>query len=355
MANFSGEREDNIMENNAIIEKAFNKTTQSKLVHEAVLLVENTAGDFHAEKGYGGRDIHSPLFTASVAKLFVTTCIMIFNEQGKLKLNDKLADYFDADTLKGLHTFKGKDYSFNLTLSDLLFHRSGLPCWYQTGGVQRIVNEDFEFSFEKQLANTKSNEAKFAPGSQKAFYSDINFGLLGKTIEKISGWHISDAYQEYIFKPLELGKTSFITDESLVVPIWIRDKQIHRPKFLLTHGEQAVVTTANDLMIFLKAFFAGKLFNAKIFEELSVYTRFMFPMFSMCAGGGYWQIPLGGPGNLFMGQGELLGHSGSTGSFAFYYPHKDLYFVGDFNQAALPALAIRFVMRLAMKVKQSRV
>ena len=213
------------------------------------------------------------------------------------------------------------------------------------------MNEDFEFPFEKQLANVKSREAKFAPGGKQAEYSDINFGLLGKVIEKITERHISELYQEYIWDPLGFNKTQFIADENLTIPIWYKDKKIHRPKFLSTHGEQAVVTTANELMIFLKAFFAGKLFDAKVFEELSVYTKFVFPMIPMRGGGGYWQIPLGGIGNLFMGEGELLGHSGSTGSFAFYYPRRDLYFAGDFNQAASPALAIKFVMKLAMKVK----
>ena len=340
------------MKNKEIIEKLFEKRTHSKGIHEAVLLVENSKGDFSLSLGYGGKDLHSPLFAASVAKLFVTTCVMVFKEQGKLKLDDKLSKYLEDDVLKGLHTFKGKDYSYDLKLTDLLFHRSGLPCWYQIGGIhERVMNEDFEFPFEKQLANTKGREAKFSPNGKKAFYSDINFGLLGKVIEQISGRHINEVYKEYIFKPLELNKTNFISDENLAIPVWAKDKQIHRPKFLSTHGEQAVVTTANELMVFIKAFFAGKLFSAKVFEELSIYTRFMFPMFSMCGGGGYWQIPLGGLSNLFMGKGELLGHSGSTGSFAFYYPHKDLYFVGDINQMANPALPIRLVMKLAMAVK----
>jgi hypothetical protein len=44
----------------------------------------------------------------------------------------------------------------------------------------------------------------------------------------------------------------------------------------------------------------------------------------------------------------LIGHSGSTGSFAFYYPYKDLFFVGDVNQMSNPALPIRLVIKLAM-------
>ena len=60
------------------------------------------------------------------------------------------------------------------------------------------------------------------------------------------------------------------------------------------------------------------------------------------------QIPLGTLGTLFMGKGELLGHSGSSGSFAFYYPLKDLHFTGDMSQLTKPDAPIRLVMRLAM-------
>ncbi|WP_279401991.1 hypothetical protein [Piscibacillus salipiscarius] len=37
------------------------------------------------------------------------------------------------------------------------------------------------------------------------------------------------------------------------------------------------------------------------------------------------KIPLDGLATLFMGKGELIGHSGSTGSLAFYYPEKDMF------------------------------
>lgn len=63
------------------------------------------------------------------------------------------------------------------------------------------------------------------------------------------------------------------------------------------------------------------------------------------------QIPLDGITTLFMGKGELLGHSGSTGSFAFYYPDKDLFIVGDLNQMDNPALQIRLAMQLAMTMQ----
>ncbi|MNC77923.1 hypothetical protein D3C75_1300130 [compost metagenome] len=63
------------------------------------------------------------------------------------------------------------------------------------------------------------------------------------------------------------------------------------------------------------------------------------------------RIPLNGISSFFMGKGELIGHTGSTGSFAFYYPDKDLYLVGDVNQLASPAMPVRMAMQVAMSIK----
>jgi hypothetical protein len=104
-------------------------------------------------------------------------------------------------------------------------------------------------------------------------------------------------------------------------------------------------------MIFIKAFFGGKLFNKSIFSCLSHYNKLQISMGPIYYGGGYMQIPLNGFVSFFMGKGELIGHSGSTGSFAFYYPSKELFFVGDVNQMADPSIPIRLSMQLAIAAK----
>lgn len=43
------------------LEKNFNKIVASNQIHEAVLFVENTNEKFSYSKGYGGKDIDSPL------------------------------------------------------------------------------------------------------------------------------------------------------------------------------------------------------------------------------------------------------------------------------------------------------
>jgi len=111
------------------------------------------------------------------------------------------------------------------------------------------------------------------------------------------------------------------------------------------------MTTARELMTFLKAFFDGTFFPKDTFRKLSKYGQLQITMGGAWYGGGYMRIPLGVPRTLFMGKGELLGHSGATGSLAFYYPEKDLYFVGDFNQVANPGLPIMTAVNLAVKMK----
>lgn len=104
-------------------------------------------------------------------------------------------------------------------------------------------------------------------------------------------------------------------------------------------------------MVFLKAFFGGKLFNTDIILDASQYRSMQLSMRPLRYGCGHMQIPLGGMATAFQGQGALLGHCGSTGSFAFYHPAKELFFVGDVNQMANPALPVRLAIQLAISIR----
>lgn len=339
------------------LEKNFNKTVASNQIHEAVLFVENTNGDFSYSKGYGGKDIDSPLLMASITKLFTTACILALQEQGKLSLGNKITKYFDDSVLDGLHVYKGKDYSFELTLLDLLFQISGLPDVYEEGkksAKNRVVKEDFCYTFNEIVAMTKKLNSHFRPCTiKRAYYADINFDMLGEIVERITDWSLNKVYSHYIFEPLGLKNTYLPESENDFVPnIYYKDKAIHRPKFVMSsRASGGCVTTAHEMMIFLKAFFNGGLFNISIFDELSSYNKLQASMGPICYGGGYMRIPLNGVTTLFMGKGELKGHSGSTGSFAFYYPLKDLFIIGDLNQMRNAALPLRLSMRIALMVK----
>lgn len=339
------------------IKKIFEKVTKNKLIHESVLLIENSSGDFSYHLEYGGKQTDTPILTASITKLFTSTCIFILREQEKLSLDDKIAKYFEEDTLRGLHIYKGKEYSKDLTLSHLLFHTSGLPDAIEEGSnkaKKRANNKDRQISFEETISKTKHLKPHFEPDTRKrAHYANVNFDILGKIIEIVTDLTLEDVYKQLIFDPLGLKNTYLPIDEDDFVPnVYYKDTSFYLPKTVRSiSASGGCISTACELMIFIKAFFGGRLFNKAIFHELEVNNKLQITMSPIHYGAGYMKIPLGGLVTLFMGKGELLGHSGSTGSFAFYHPVSDLFFVGDVNQMANPALPVRLAMRLAMSLR----
>jgi D-alanyl-D-alanine carboxypeptidase len=129
-----------------------------------------------------------PYFIASTTKLFTTAIIMKLRAEGKLSLEDKISKYIDASILSGLHFYKGKDYSQELTIRHLLSHTSGLPDYFQDKGAsgkslenELMAGNDQFWTFEESIDRSKKMSPLFVPGTKgKAKYSDANFQLLGK-------------------------------------------------------------------------------------------------------------------------------------------------------------------------------
>ncbi|MDR7079685.1 CubicO group peptidase (beta-lactamase class C family) [Neobacillus niacini] len=338
-------------------QKIFGNVTKKKQIHESVLLVENSNGDVSYSFGYGGKNVDTPFFIASITKLFTTTCIFILREQGKLSLDDEITRYLKKDTLRNLHVYKGREYSNRLTLSNLLFHTSGLRDVIEEGSnksKKRAIYKDVQIDFNETIIKTKEIKPHFAPDmGKRAHYANINFEILGKIIEIVTNSTLEDVYRQLIFVPLELKNTYLPKDEDDFIPyVYYKDTAFYRPKLLRSiRASGGCVSTARELMVFIKTFFKGKLFNNTVFHELKVNNRLQASMLPIHYGAGYMRVPLNGLATLFMGKGELIGHSGSTGSLAFYYPEKDMFFIGDVNQMENPATPVRLVMRLAMSMK----
>lgn len=337
------------------IEKICNRVIKSKHIHESVVLVENSSGDFSCKWEYGGKDIDAPLLMASITKWFTAACILVLQEKGKLSLDDKLSAYFDSSLWTGLHIYHGQEYSSKLTITNLLFQTSGLPDAFEEGKhslKKQLIREDMQVSFDEMIEWTKQLEPHFAPGTAgKAYYADINFDMLGKIIETVTDCPLAEVFKTFIFDPLGLEKTYLPSGDDFIPAVYYKEVALSRPNFIKSCAASGgAISTARELMVFLKASIDGRLFHKDVFEQLKKWNKLQLAMYPIQYGGGLMCIPLGGLGNLFMGKGELVGHDGSTGSFAFYYPEKDVFFVGDVNQMAKP-IGIRLAMQLAMALK----
>ena len=140
----------------------------------------------------GNLSIDQPYFIGSTTKLFTTAIILKLKEEGKLSLDDKIHQYVDISVLFRLHLYQKKDYSQEISIKHLLSHTSGLPDYFQDKGTSKkslekdlMKGHDQSWTFEEAIEMSKKFEPLFVPGEKgKAKYSDANFQLLGKIIEK---------------------------------------------------------------------------------------------------------------------------------------------------------------------------
>ncbi len=295
-----------------------------------------------------------PFFIASTTKLFTAALVLVLKAKGILQLEDAISRYLDDDVLKGLHVYKGVDYSRSLTIAHLLSHTSGLPDYFQDKGSREVSLEkelmagrDQSWDYAQAIALSKAMSPVFAPGAKgKAHYADTNFQLLGMIIENTTGKPYFRNCEDAIVSPLGLADTRLYRDPSDSSPqnLYYKSAELHIPQAMASFGpDGGIVSTASDLLIFIEAFFSGRLFPAEYIEGLKRWNKIFFPM---QAGMGIHRFKLPWYLDPLGAVPEFVGHSGLSGALAFYCPGRNLFLAGTVNQIAHPDLSFRTMIKL---------
>lgn len=168
-------------------------------------------------------------------------------------------------------------------------------------------------------------------GGNKAYYADVNAMLLGKIAETVSDKTDEELLAEYICQPLNLLQTHWATGDEALAPIYKGKEIIDCQQYLASQFYQGGIVTSNrELMCFIRAFFRGELFSSSHISH-PIFRPIQFRPLKY--GSGMMQLTMGRIMSLFFsGVREIIGHSGITGSFAFYCPDKDIFVTGTFNQ-----------------------
>jgi D-alanyl-D-alanine carboxypeptidase len=306
----------------------------------------------------GNLSIDQAYFIASTTKLFTTAIILKLRAEGKLSLDDKISKYIDKSILSDLHIYKGKDYSHELTVKHLLSHTSGLPDYFQGKGKsgESLENEitagkDQFWTFEQAIERTKKMNPHFAPGTKgKANYSDANFQLLGKIIETITHESYSENCKKFIIEPLGLTNTYLYQDSTDKTPktLYYKTNELNIPKAMTSFGaDGGIVSTSNDMLIFIEAFFTGKIFPSSYIDELQEWNKIFSPMKS---GIGIHLFKLPWILNPTGAIPYFIGHSGLSGALAYYSPKENIFIVGTVNQVAHPDVSFKTMIKLTQKL-----
>ena len=163
-------------------------------------------------EGFGHRDVEagfpatgkSLYQMGSCSKAFTSALVAILVDQGKLSWDEPLINYLP--NVRFL-----EDYTTsNLTMRDILSHRSGLPrheyAWYGTD----FTKEELVFNL-RYLEPNKPIRTKFQ-------YNNYGYILAGYAVEKITGKTWEECVQEYILNPLGMERSNMFVDATTTDP-----------------------------------------------------------------------------------------------------------------------------------------
>jgi len=182
------------------LDSALRQLYQSARFNGTVLYAERGKVIYH--KAFGVTDCrnNSPLGTsssfnlASVTKQFVSMCIMILQQEGKLQLEDELQKYFPEMPYEGV------------TVRNLLTHTSGIPEYFDIFLQYRTPLDTLTNQKMIALFSKVRPAAEFAPGTSWK-YCNTNYVLLVSIIERVSGQPIEVFINKRISIPLGLMQT----------------------------------------------------------------------------------------------------------------------------------------------------
>lgn len=364
----------------ADLERLLRDVATRKPIRHAVMAVESGDRTFQWAGASGdadgaGRPMQpgTPFFIASIDKLLNATIAVALAGRGTLDLEAPLSAYLPDEVTRGLHRWKGTDVTARITVRHLLAHASGLPDWLEDrphGGlslVDRVVRDgDPALDLAGIAAIVRELRPHFPPQDlaarrQTIRYSDTNFILLVSIIESVMGQPLPAVHETLLYRPLGMRHTWFAGRSEPIEPtpepsvLHIEGRPFPIP--LLTRSFYGVYSTAADLITFMRGLVRGEIFpdSAPLGAMQARWNRFGIPRDRAALRAPNWPIEYGlgikrfQVPRLFNGfrrMPPVIGHSGSTGTWLFHCPERDLHFAGAVDEVTAGAVPYRLVPRM---------
>ena len=307
---------------------------------------------------------NTPIYIASVTKIYVATTVMALAERGLLALDDPIARYLPAALLQGLDVYRGHDYAQEVTIRELVSMTSGIPDYYEERGRDGktlfellLANPAKPWTVDEMIGRARTHlTAHFPPGSA-VYYSDTGYQLLGMIIESVTRQSLGRALEHYLFGPLGLQRTWLIggpapgpTGPPAPADVYFRTQNISVVRAHDYWADGGIVSTAPEMITFLRALRDGKIVSGASLHAMQAWRDGTMPgPPGTQYGYGLWHFKTSGPLRVFASVLPTWGATGSTGSFLYYSRDLDLFMAGTINSASsemAPFVLMAGVMRL---------
>ncbi|MBI2703902.1 MAG: beta-lactamase family protein [Actinobacteria bacterium] len=203
----------NITFDRAKLQATVETTAKELLSPAAVAIVKTPQGELRMAYGnttYGGSTpvtIDDRYRIGSVTKTFTGTVILQLVQEGKLKLDDPVSKY-RADVPNGQ----------KITITQLLNMRSGLYNYSESLELNESIDKDPQavWTTDRMLRIAFAREPYFPP-DEGFHYSNTNTVLLGLIAEQLDGKPLATIFQDRLFTPLKMTRTTFPLADNTVM------------------------------------------------------------------------------------------------------------------------------------------
>ncbi|OQP61475.1 hypothetical protein A3860_31605 [Niastella vici] len=217
---------------------------QKLLGNDVVALVYKDGKIIHSkELGEFNAKTQAPI--ASCSKWLTAALVMMFVDEGKLKLDDQIGKYLPI-----MNSYM-KGY---VTIRQCLAHTTGIE--NDKGSLLKILQRSKYATLEEEVNAIAAKEISNNPGKE-FHYGSFGPNIVGRILEVISKKSFERLIVEKLFRPLKMRSTTFANDNG------------NGP-----NPAGGARSTANDYMNFLsmilnKGMFEGKqILSAKAIEEM---------------------------------------------------------------------------------------
>ena len=342
------------------------KNSGSSSVHNCILYLNNPKNNSNYKGAFGQMNVsggnvnHNTCFrTGSITKTFTATIIMQLMEENVLSLDDYFLDILNETNrkfLKELLIFEGINYSNEITIKNLLQHRSGIRDYFTDD--DRFFNHVMKFPFQswgwktimqKYFEYNLNDKGVFQPG-KGFYYSDTNYLLLAFLIEELSIMPFHEVLEKRILKPLSLNDTylEFYQERKGSTPIvfpFYGSNNLKNINSSFDWGGGGLISSVNNLDVFIRALLAGKLFNK--FETLKLMTNFDDENSINIISKKVRNVYALGLQQKKIGAYNFIGHNSAYGGMMFYDLNSDLSIIFSINQASSTHKAEWLIKKLA--------
>jgi CubicO group peptidase (beta-lactamase class C family) len=245
----------------------FTELSKKKGFNGNVLVGIHGSAIYKNSFGYSNMKTKEPLNVksvfqiASISKQFTAVAIMMLKERGLLDYGDTIQKYIPDFPYK------------NITIRQLLSHRSGLPNYmYFSGKYWKTKRTNLTNEQLLDIMKRYKPRPDFLPDARYK-YSNTGYAMLAIIISRITGIPYDEFMEKNIFSPIAMTST-FVYNPKNTKTIeyetngYTKRKRRTYPDFLDgVTGDKGIYSTVEDLFLWDQALYSEKLVKQSTLEE----------------------------------------------------------------------------------------